>query len=593
MQGTRQVESRRGVEGVGGLRRKAIAWSGLALFCLVSCLLPGVPAFSTQEEPQFPVPPELDQESVLKEIKGIYKTEYAKAAKRSKAGISAKCSLARSLLDAGYATKDDPPTSYTLLDESRRLAVECGDVHLSIEAINLLIDRFDFQPHEMQLETFQKLTLRVKLPDDSWALSNAVSTIVADAIRRNDFENAQKLVKVAQKAVVRSGDKSLAGTVGAQAKKIKILDKIYGGVEKRIKGLEGAERDLELGRYYAFSKGDWKMGLPLLQKGDAGTLGELAASDAATDPESVDADGAAKMGDGWWNIAEEEEEKDNLSEENLKLRAGFWYRRAVDGLVPLDQKRVSKRLAEIRKLTKGFSGAKESYAEGQVVALSFDPGALSDEGEQKICRDLSGRGHHGSLVGGKTVRGKIGGALRLNGEGDRVVIAHTDELQLERGSSVCMWFTTGDSINSKPKETKVLFSKGYDEGLAYSLLFSDEGAGELAGVFTERQYVASRRSSWPAGEWFHVTMTLSPGDENFVSRLYVNGKLADTDKLRVKPRGTLSSISIGAMDAAGRRPFKGTIDEVAVWKRPLAAEEVLKLFQNSSRGRSYCEEASP
>ena len=174
------------------------------------------------------------------------------------------------------------------------------------------------------------------------------------------------------------------------------------------------------------------------------------------------------------------------------------------------------------------------------------------------------------------------------------MIAHTDKLHLTRGSSVALWFRPTESIGRGVEETQVLFSKGYVErDLSYALLFSDEGDGTLTGIFTKRQYVNTSRSSWPAGEWNHVTLTLSDQDGDFVSRLYINGQLVDTDELGVDPEGTLSNISVGAMDTSGRRPFKGAVDELAIWNRPLTGGEVRKLFQNSSRGRSYCEETSP
>ena len=353
MQVTRQVESRGGVERAAGPLRVFTAWRRLAFFCLAVGLTLCTPVSSSQEGPKSPVPPGLDTKNALKEIKGIYKVEYAKAARRSQAGVEAKRSLARALLDAGHETKDDPTVSYALLDESLRLATECADVELSIEAIGLMTARFDFKPQELQLETFQKLASRVKSADDSWALSHAVRAVVAESIRGDDFDNAQKFVKVAQKAVARSGDKLLAGDIAAQTKQIKLLAKIYSALEKRLAKLEGAGRDLELGRYYAFSKGDWKLGLPLIEKGAAGVLGKLAASDRTTERASVDAEAAAKLGDGWWDAAEKE--KDDLIEVNLKLRAGSWYKLAVEGLVPLDQERVVGRLAMLRKLTKSSS----------------------------------------------------------------------------------------------------------------------------------------------------------------------------------------------------------------------------------------------
>ncbi|MDE0740510.1 MAG: LamG domain-containing protein, partial [Planctomycetota bacterium] len=291
--------------------------------------------------------------------------------------------------------------------------------------------------------------------------------------------------------------------------------------------------------------------------------------------------------DAWWEIAEGE--KDKLTVENIKLRAGSLYELGVEDLVPLDKKRVSSRLREIARLRKGSGSAKESYLAGLVVALSFDPGTVTGEDELKTCRDLSGRGNDGTFSGGKAVRGKVGGGLGLNGSGERVVIVHKEELVLEQGSTVSMWFKPGSSLGRGLEKAQVLFSKGYiDRDLAYCLLFSDEGGGTMTGAFSERQYLSSNQNSWAAGKWAHVTMTLSLEGDDFVARLYINGALNDTNELRKDPQGSLGSISVGAMDPSGRSSFKGVVDEVAIWDRPLAAAEVTALYQDSSRGKSYC-----
>ena len=113
----------------------------------------------------------------------------------------------------------------------------------------------------------------------------------------------------------------------------------------------------------------------------------------------------------------------------------------------------------------------------------------------------------------------------------------------------------------------------------------------MTGIFTKRQYVNTSQSNWPSDKWSHVTLTLSEKDGDFTSRLYINGQLIDTDELGVDPEGTLSNISVGAMDTSGRRPFNGVVDELGVWDRPLSSSEVLSLYKDSSRGKSYCEAA--
>ena len=572
----------------GGARSRLLLSPAI---CFFAAFFPALSGFSSQDAVKSPVPPKLSQDASLKQIRSVYKTEYAKAKKRSKTAVAAKRSLSEALLKAGMETGDDAVIAYSLLDESRLLAIEAGAVDLALEALSAMIQRYEFDPHDLQFESFQRLAQRVKSPDDSWSLSHAVRAVAQDCFERDDFDSAEKFIKLVSRTAARSGDKALTSSISALGKKIKALDKIYSAVEKKLKKLTGPAADLELGRYYAFSKGDWKAGLPLLQKGSVGALGIVAAADLKADRDSLDPEGAVKIGDAWWEIAESE--RDKLAVENIKLRAGSLYELGVEELVPLDKKRVSSRLREVARLRKGSGGSKESYLAGLVAALSFDPGTVTGDGKLKTCRDLSGRGNDGTFSGGKAVRGKVGGGLSLNGSGERVVIAHKDELVLEQGSTVSMWFKPGSSLSRGLEKTQVLFSKGYvDRDLSYCLLFSDEGEGTMTGAFSERQYLSSNQNSWPAGKWAHVTMTLSLEGDDFVGRLYINGTLNDTNDLRKDPQGSMSNISVGAMDPSGRRSFKGVVDEVAIWDRPLAATEVSALYQDSSRGKSYCAAAS-
>ena len=562
-----------------------------AAICFSVAFILAVPGFSSQDAVKSPVPPRLSQDASLKQIRSVYKAEYAKAGKRSKAALAAKRSLSEALLKAGTETGDDAVIAYSLFDESRLMAVEAGAVDLALDALSAMIQRYEFDPQDAQFETFQRLAQRVKSPDDIWSLSHAVRVAAQDCYRSDDFDSAEKFIKLVSRTAPRSGDKALASSISVLGKKIKALDKIYSAVEKKLKKLTGPAADLELGRYYAFSKGDWKTGLPLLRKGSVGPLAIVAAADLGADREKPDPEVAVEVGDAWWEAAEKE--RDKLTVENIKLRAGSWYELGVEDLVPLDKKRVASRLREIAKLRKGSGGAKESYLAGLVAALSFDPGTVTGEDELKTCRDLSGRGNDGTFSGGKAVRGKVGGGLSLNGSGERVVIAHKEELVLEQGSTVSMWFKPGSSIGRGLEKTQVLFSKGYiDRDLAYCLLFSDEGEGSMTGAFSERQYLSSNQNSWSAGKWAHVTMTLALEGDDFVARLYINGALNDTEDLRREPKGSLSNISVGAMDSSGRRSFKGVVDEVAIWDRPLTAAEVTALYQDSSRGKSYCAAAS-
>ena len=67
-----------------------------------------------------------------------------------------------------------------------------------------------------------------------------------------------------------------------------------------------------------------------------------------------------------------------------------------------------------------------------------------DEGFGGKVKDTSGNGHNGVISGTKWVKGKFGATLEFNGDGDQVLVAHNEALNIEGKLTVEAWvFPTG------------------------------------------------------------------------------------------------------------------------------------------------------
>ena len=79
----------------------------------------------------------------------------------------------------------------------------------------------------------------------------------------------------------------------------------------------------------------------------------------------------------------------------------------------------------------------------------------------------------------------------------------------------------------------------------------------------------------PLGRWTHVAATY----DNDLLRLYVDG--VEKGTLRrggaIRPGG--GNLCIGAYAESGHAAFAGVLDEVRVYRRALAAEEVRRCFE--------------
>src|SRR5262249_55950327 len=102
------------------------------------------------------------------------------------------------------------------------------------------------------------------------------------------------------------------------------------------------DANLALGKYLAFSKGDWEKGLPHLALGKDEKLKALALQDLEKPTTTAD---QVKLADAWYDTAQEAPVKSRL-----QARAYFWYKEALAGATGLNKARIEKRLAELENV---------------------------------------------------------------------------------------------------------------------------------------------------------------------------------------------------------------------------------------------------
>ncbi len=195
-----------------------------------------------------------------------------------------------------------------------------------------------------------------------------------------------------------------------------------------------------------------------------------------------------------------------------------------------------------------------------IAAYSFD------EGEGETLHDDTGNGHEGTIEGAEWVGGKFGEALRFDGEEDCVTVPSSESLQLTDSFTLETWVRPQEGRVWMPAITK---EAADEEHIGYMLLAG--GPAETpAGV------VAKDNSSWeeaagaktlPERGWSHLALT-SNGEE---LRLYVDGELAATEPVH-DAQPTTGPLRIGC--GVGWGNFKGLIDEVRIYERPLDVEEI-------------------
>ena len=197
-----------------------------------------------------------------------------------------------------------------------------------------------------------------------------------------------------------------------------------------------------------------------------------------------------------------------------------------------------------------------------------------DEETDDRVLDASGGGLNGTLVNGSTyVAGVSGLALRLNGTNQYVTFGNPAALRLTGSMTVSAWI----NASSFPRDDAAIVSDY--SGLGYELDTTvDQGPRTIGFRLADASgRVMARYGMTPldTGTWFHVAGVYDAGARTL--DVYLNGQLDNGCLLgTVTDRQTISGVAVyvGRRGSRGGLEFAGTIDDVRIYSRALAAHEI-------------------
>jgi len=256
------------------------------------------------------------------------------------------------------------------------------------------------------------------------------------------------------------------------------------------------------------------------------------------------------------------------------------------------------RIDEVRIYNRGLDAAEvgsdmetpiQTPKQGPIAAWSFE------EGEGATAEDVTGDEHEATIEGAEWARGKYGEGLRFDGEHDVVKVPNSPEFALTEGFTLEAWVRPESGSNEwAPILAKEMGGGEAAEQLAWWLYEGGKEANVPVGGIEPtpgKEELAGAEDPLPVDVWSHVALTY---DGSQVV-LYVNGELVDCSEAPSDgPRLSEGELQIGAATEQGDY-FKGRIDEVKVYNRPLSGDEIqdsapprfdggLKLFVNNTSG---------
>jgi prepilin-type N-terminal cleavage/methylation domain-containing protein len=191
------------------------------------------------------------------------------------------------------------------------------------------------------------------------------------------------------------------------------------------------------------------------------------------------------------------------------------------------------------------------------------------------------QGIDGTVSGATTVAGLQGNALRFDGINDYVYKADDPSLDLSTAGTIISWINAEEIKNWAAIVHKGVNKNWSDE--AYSLQFNDKGKVGLS-MNNGKSQTWSSLTLLP-NTWYQVVATWDAG----VKKVYVNGALVGSSKNSATPINSSGGLVIGGQSNQvnsgtfwnkTNMGFKGTIDEVSLYKRALSDQEIADNYKS-------------
>ncbi|CAM2064478.1 LamG domain-containing protein [Sulfidibacter corallicola] len=219
--------------------------------------------------------------------------------------------------------------------------------------------------------------------------------------------------------------------------------------------------------------------------------------------------------------------------------------------------------------------------------------------------DSSSENNDGAAMNGATfTHGKLGRGLSLDGQNDMVRVPYDVSLAPGEGDfSVSAWFLPDATGQTKMRIVDSRGSGTSGETVGWQIIIRQTTSGDgfyfqatgLDDASTNMRISDGRGKNYPYGEWYHVAMVYNADWE---ARLYINGRLDSiidvygsygdlTSGLPLAIGGALAYEGVEDQqlpNGGAHNTFKGRIDEVRVYDRAIAEDEVDKLYLEGGTG---------
>ncbi|VTR91957.1 wd-40 repeat protein : WD-repeat protein (Fragment) OS=Gemmata sp. Wa1-1 PE=4 SV=1: WD40: WD40: WD40: WD40: WD40 [Gemmata massiliana] len=264
-------------------------------------------------EPDLPTPKD------VKESVDALRDAYEKHYKAAEMDAKAKKDLAKKLYTEAPKRKT-PAMQYASYDEARQLAAVSGDVRLTLDALVALSTKFPGVDQNLAPDTIKLLGDAALASTEDTGLIALTTEAASSAFEREDFTTTVVLGKLLATAAKKAEDPDATLEARRLLREAEALTAAQGAIKAKPNDPAASET---LGRYQAFTRGRWDVGLKYLEKAARKELAAAATLDLANPKTSKD---RAAVGEAWYKLAQEFR---GLEQRRVIDRAWEWYSAAI------------------------------------------------------------------------------------------------------------------------------------------------------------------------------------------------------------------------------------------------------------------------
>jgi hypothetical protein len=498
--------------------------------------------------------PEADAlKAAEKEIRDLYKAEYAKKTPADQATLAAE-------LFKQASKEKDVAVRFVLLRESRDLAAGAGDAAAALAAVDRLDAVFAVDAVAMKAAALAMVARSARTPEAAEALAAGCLDAVDGAVDADQYDTAMTLLSRAETAARQAQNPSLLAQAQARRKEVEAARGEYAQVRDDFKTLSEKPDDppanLQAGRYVCLVKGDWERGLPMLARGSDAALKALAEKELAA-PDKPDAQAA--VGDAWWDAAAS---RSGSLKARMQARAAHWYARALPGVTGLTRARLESRLESAQAATAGSDGGIPRAG----LVFWVEPGRAPAGDEM---RDLVTGARPSTAT---CTLAKSGVKALVFAQSEAEYPASPAVQAVAREGTLLAWIRPDPGENNGGVLDRHVGNHDDVSLWIYGGRIAECINWPETNCWPPKLYSESRH---PPGRWTLAGFTWDAKSLTF----HVDGKPDGAHPLPAVPKRGGTVVNLGSNPAGGREFYHGAIGAAMIYNRALRPSEILALYQ--------------